>query len=47
MSDNIEAIGKWLAVTACIVMGGLCILSGKPDYASGFATGAVALVVLA
>lgn len=46
MSDNLESLGKWIAVTACIVMGGVCMITNHPKDASGFVLGAVVLVVV-
>lgn len=47
MKTDYNAIGKWLAVVACIVMGGVLVLNNKADQASGFALGAVLLVIFA
>lgn len=43
---DFEAIGKWIAVTACIVVAGVLVFHGKGKEASGFVWGAIALVCL-
>lgn len=44
---DFDSLGKWLAITACIVMAGILELHGKHEATGGFVTAAIVIGFLA